>query len=130
MKVHLNKTVGNVIIIACALNLFLFFATLFGESKPDVFSGIIGVIGIGIGILYLRGDYFEVTETTLILKALIGSAHQDFPFTSVNDFSIEGKKVNLISGDKKDKVPIYAWMADKKDWAEFIKWVESGKTPQ
>ncbi len=73
MKVHLNKTVGYIVIIACALNLFLFFSTLFGETKPDFLSGAIGVIGIVVGVLYLRGDYFEIADNNLILKALVNN---------------------------------------------------------
>jgi len=125
MKIHLNRTYGKIVIILGVLILCLFLAFTFGGGTTDVFFGLSGLMCIGFGIIFLKNTYFEVTPNSLIVKALIGSAHTTYPFNSTKDFSTDGKSVFLVINGNREKLPIYSWVADKKDWEIFIQWLRA-----
>lgn len=125
MKIHLNRTYGIIVIILGVLGLCLFLAFTFGGGKTDIFFGLSSLLCLGLGIIFLKNVYFEVTPNSLIVKALIGSAHTSYVFNSTKDFSTDGKTVFLVINGKREKLPIYAWVADKKDWEIFMQWLRA-----
>ena len=129
MKIRMNKTIGIITILLCIINICIFLVISLGGGKAEITFGLTSLVGIGIGVLFLRGTYIEITQSSLILKALVGSAQKSYPFTSVADFSVEGKNIFLSSQGKREKLPIYSWMADKRDWESFLKWLHTNNTP-
>ncbi len=123
MEIRINKTIGIVIIVLSALNLCLFLTLLVGAQKTDVSLGLSSLVGIGIGLLFLRGVYFEVSQNSLILKALIGNSHKVYSLTSPKDLSLEGKDVFLTRNGNRQKLSIYSWIADQRDWKVFAQWL-------
>jgi hypothetical protein len=125
MKVHRNKAVGIVIIVISSVDACLFLSLIYANIKPGLPLGILGLLGIGLGSMYLRGTYFEATADSLILQAVIGPAKKTYRLKSKEDISIDGRNVYLTDEGERRRLPVYAWMADKQDWEAFNRWLKS-----
>ncbi len=125
MKVHWNKVIGIVITTLSTLEICLLLSIISSNIKPDLLSLFVGLVGLVLGIGFLRGTYFEATPDRLILRGLIGPARRTYPLTSGKTISIVGARLFFTEGEKRQRLPIYAWMANKKDWEAFIRWLQT-----
>jgi hypothetical protein len=125
MKVRRNKAIGMIILVVSILDACLFLSLIYAKIKPDFLFGLIGLLGIGLGILFLRGTYFEATPDSLIVWAWIGTARNTFQFGSKKEISIDGGSVYVADNGERRRLPIHAWMADKKDWEAFTRWLQT-----
>lgn len=120
MKIRINKTIGVVLVVLGLLDLCLFLTFLVETQKLEISCGLSSLVAIGIGLLFLMGIYFEVSQNSLTLKAFVGTAHTVYPLASPRDL---GQDVYLIQNGSHQKLPIYSWIADKRDWEVFAKWL-------
>lgn len=127
MKVRYNKALAIInillgVILAC---LYLILAIV---GKRETSPLILGVLGILFGILLVSRPYFVLADDMIILYALLGPAKTVYPFKSLKDIEIQGKKVLISQEDASPRaVPLARWMADKKDWQAFLEKVNAAK---
>ncbi|HTX92030.1 MAG TPA: hypothetical protein VMC09_12525 [Anaerolineales bacterium] len=132
MKIRYNTVVGVVLLafvfMDCCLTAFFIAGN---KGLGPIPAGLVAGFWIGLiaGILYLTQTYFEVAANNLVIRSLVGITSKTYAFNSSRDFSIEGKKVYLVTGGKRIQLPLYAWLADKRGWTKFIQWIQGVKTP-
>jgi hypothetical protein len=125
MKVRMNKAIGILIIILAGMDLCLFLVLALGAHKTEYSFAFSSLVALGIGILFLRGVYFEVSQNRLILKSLLGTAQTNYPVDSPQEISLVGRQLFITHGGVRQKLPIYSWMADRRDWDALALWLRS-----
>ena len=128
MKIGYNKAIGIILILLalfnCCLGVILMQAED-GSMPAGVISGF--AAALVFGILFLTRKYFEVEGNTLVVKALIGPLVKNYKFNSASDFTVLGTKISLSTNDAPKPIVLASWMADKRDWAALVKWIQDSK---
>jgi len=90
------------------LNLVLSFA-----AGRAVLTLILGIVLTVLGILYLTGPAFVITETEVQRKNPLGMTLKRFPITSLADLRIDGR--GLVHVPTGTKIAAVRGYADSKD---------------
>lgn len=119
MTVHYSKVWGGVFlglgILTTMLNLL---------ARTLIPNGIVGLILILVGVLYLTRTYVEVSPTTLEVRAPIGRVAKRYTFSSLGALVIEDGKIFVTEGGQRTRVKLSRMLADKRDWQAFVRMIK------
>jgi len=130
MRIGYNKLIASVWLLfslfSCCLAV-VFVRT--DESTPPVDVAVFW-LGLLIGILMLTRPYMEITQNYVVVKSPFGFVTRRYGFASAKDFSIESGKIYVLHDGLRQKLAVSSWMADKRGWISFIKWIkDEGLSP-
>ena len=127
MKIGYKKVWGVLCLMLSGLACCLVVA--FNQTGEAIPMAIVGGfwLFIVLGILLLTRSYVEIWKDILLIKPLIGSGVKRYEYQSSKDFFIENNVVFLINNDTRQKLPVSLWLADKRGWVAFLKWIKTGQ---
>ena len=118
MKIRYAKALG---IISIIIGLIFLCSTLMVlGSSYGVIVFLSGVFSIYSGVVYLTKPYFFVHDNMLEVYAITGHSIATYNLQSLQEIEIENNKLFLNQNGKRSKIPISAWMVDKRDWLSLV----------
>ncbi|MEO0757755.1 MAG: hypothetical protein AAFY78_12895 [Cyanobacteria bacterium J06648_16] len=82
-------------------------------------AGIIGILLLGIGYLYLKRPYFEVRQDRITLYNLLGNVVKRYPLTPHEQLTTDGKKLLIEQAGMTRKVAVNRFLIKNEDWASL-----------
>jgi hypothetical protein len=123
MQVRYSKPFAWFMLILGGINLAL-AAVLYSMRAPAFGPLIPGVVCVGIALLYLNRPFFHYDERSIVIKALIGPLKREFPYGPDDHFEADGPRVYLVGPQGRKKVPVSRWLADKRDFDAFLRFIK------
>lgn len=126
MTVKYNPYFGIVLcsLSVCVILLHLYLFSLTGKLGVGFYSAIV-VLLLGIG--YIRGTYFIVSENTISIFNSWGVRVKKYEFSSFSDIYTKNSKFYINNNTGKiQRLKISKFMSDPADWKNFLRYINRG----
>ena len=115
LTVRYKTTLGWAIVVLGGINVVLgIWLLLLGQL---VSAGILGILFLIVGYLYLKRTYFDVKPDRITVYNLLGNVVKRYPLTPNEQLLLKNNKVVIEQAGMERKVAVSSFLIKNEDWA-------------
>ena len=109
IEIRFNRGFAIAFIVAGVLNLLLYVL----PTQKQITGLLLGVLFVGVGVLWLRGKAFVVQPHEVQAKNAFGSTMKSYPIDGLNDLVFD--KTTLRQRSSGSRIASMGWVTDRGD---------------
>ncbi len=90
-----------------------------------VSAGILGILFLIVGYLYLKRPYFEVKPDRITIYNLLGNVVKRYPLTPHEQLTVKDNKLLIEQAGMERKVAVARFLVKNEDWEALLKQIEA-----
>ena len=90
-----------------------------------VSAGILGILFLIVGYLYLKRPYFEVKPDRITIYNLLGNVVKRYPLTPHEQLRVKDNKLLIEQAGMERKVAVARFLVKNEDWEALLKQIEA-----
>lgn len=126
IQVRYKRSLGITLVLASvAVMLDSFVVGIQGEFPFSLLSGLITLFG---GVLFLKNKYFTISKHDIVLYTLVGKIDRTYSLKFHKNVKIENNRLYVKEKGNFEKVPVYKWLIDERDWETLVEQCDRQKS--
>ncbi|MEO1590644.1 MAG: hypothetical protein AAFU71_05045 [Cyanobacteria bacterium J06632_22] len=122
LTLRYKTTLGWSIVALGLINLGLgIWLLLLGQL---VSAGVLGILFLVVGYLYLKRPYFDVKADRITIYNLLGNVVKRYPLTPHERLKVENNKLLIEQSGMARKVAVSRFLIKNEDWAALLQQID------